>query len=248
MKISYLKFSTITSIFLLATYIDRPTRPPLTSISEHVDNFIETLDSHLTNISDWNCPAYVFTDSNINLFNLQTNPICSSYIDTMIINGFVQIISKATRVQNNKKSLIDHIITNTNNPVNNAGTIIDDLSIHFMNYRQLSNTESLKNKIKESTKRQINEANMTRLKNALNETNWANVLTDNDVNSSFNKFWEIFSSLYDQHFPKIHMRFNRNKHKINGFMTDELLLARNRKIELHKISLKNKTLEDTQIT
>jgi hypothetical protein len=42
------------------------------------------------------------------------------------------------------------------------------------------------------------------------------------------------------------MRFNRNKHKINGFMTDELLLARNRKIELHKISLKNKTLEDTQ--
>jgi hypothetical protein len=42
------------------------------------------------------------------------------------------------------------------------------------------------------------------------------------------------------------MRFNRNKHKINGFMTDELSLARNRTIELHKILLKNKTLEDTQ--
>jgi hypothetical protein len=114
-----------------------------------------------------------------------------------------------------------------------------------MNYIQLSNTKSLKNKIKESTKRQINEANMTRLKNALNVTDWANVFTDNDVNSSFNKFWEIFSSLYDLHFPKIHMRFNRNKHKINGFMTDELLQARNRKLELHKIALKNKTPEDT---
>jgi hypothetical protein len=33
-----------------------------------------------------------------------------------------------------------------------------------MNYIQLSNTKSLKNKIKDSTKRQINEANMTRLK------------------------------------------------------------------------------------
>ena len=104
----------------------------------------------------------------------------------MIINGFVQLISKATRVQNNKKSLIDHIITNTNNTVYNAGTIIDDISDHFMNYIQLSNTKSLKNKIKESTKRQINEANMTRLKNALNVTDWANVFTDNDVNSSFN--------------------------------------------------------------
>jgi hypothetical protein len=41
------------------------------------------------------------------------------------------------------------------------------------------------------------------------------------------------------------MRFNRNKHKINGFMTDELLQARNRKLELHKIALKNKTPEDT---
>ena len=82
----------------------------------------------------------------------------------MIINGFAQIISKATRVQNNKKWLIDHIITNTNNTVYTAGTIIDDLSDHFMNYIKLSNTKLLKNKIKESQKRQINEANMIRLK------------------------------------------------------------------------------------
>ena len=86
---------------------------------------------------------------------------------------------------------------------------------------------------------------MIRLKNALNVTNLANVLTENDVNSSFNKFWEIFSSLYDLHFPRIYMRFNHNKQKINGFMTDELLQARNRKLELHKIALKNKMPEDT---
>jgi exonuclease III len=96
---------------LISNIYRSPNPPPLTSVSEHMDNFIETLDYHLSNISDCNCPAYIFTDSNINLFNLQTNPICTNYIDTMIINGFVQIISKATRVQNNKKSLIDHIIT-----------------------------------------------------------------------------------------------------------------------------------------
>jgi len=231
---------------LISNIYRSPNPPPLTTVSDHMDNFIEILDSHLSKLSDCNSPAYVFTDSNINLFNLQTNPTCTNYIDILIINGFIQIVSKATRVQSNKKSLIDHIITNTNQTSYKAGTIVDDISDHFMNYIQLSNTKTLKYKIKESTKRQINETNMHNLKAALQNANWAGVLSDNDVNSSFNKFWEIFSSLYDLHFPKIHMRFNRNKHKINGFMNDDLLQARNKKLELHKIALKNKTQEDTQ--
>jgi len=165
-------------------------------------------------------------------------------MDTLITNGFVQIISKATRIQNNKISLIDHIITNTNMPTYKAGTLVDDLSDHFMNYIQLATNKIHKQKIKESTKRQINETNMNNLKIALQGTNWASVLIENDINLSFNNFWQIFSLLYDQHFSKIHMRFNRNKHKIKGFMSDELLQARNYKLELQKIALKNKTQED----
>jgi hypothetical protein len=115
-----------------------------------------------------------------------------------------------------------------------------------MNYIQLSCPKLEKNKLKNTTRRQINEANINNLKIALHNTSWIEILSDNDVNSSFNKFWDTFNNLYNIHFPVIKVRFNRNKHKINGYMNDELLLARATKMELHKISLKNKTPEDTR--
>ena len=85
-------------------------------------------------------------------------------MDILITNGFLQLISKATRIQNNKSSLIDHILTNANLPSYNSGTIIDDISDHFMNFIQLPLFKPSKNKIKESTKCQINETNILNLK------------------------------------------------------------------------------------
>jgi hypothetical protein len=42
----------------------------------------------------------------------------------------------------------------------------------------------------------------TRLeKNTLRHTDWNPVLVDNDTDSSFNKFWDIFQALYEEHFP-----------------------------------------------
>jgi hypothetical protein len=218
-----------------------PTPPPLTSVSEHIDNFLETLDVHLSSLTDYQ--SYIFSDTNINL--LRHDNLCSDYLDTLITNGFIQIVSKATRIQNNKASLIDHIMTNTNLASYNNGVIIDDLSDHFMCFMQLSKIKNTKTRLKESTRRQINEMNINNLKIALRNTNWADIYNENDVNSSFNKFWSIFNNLYEVHFPVINVRFNRNKHKINGYMTDDLLTARNTKQELHKKALKNKTPEDT---
>jgi predicted transcriptional regulator len=210
----------------------------------HLGGFIDTLDVHLARLSELNCHTHTFLDLNINLLRLHETPICTSYLDAIITNGFLQIISKATRIQNNKASLIDHILTNANLPAYTVGTIIDDLSDHFMNFIQLQQGKPRKIQQKESTRRHINEININNLKNALNNTDWATVYSENTVDSSFNAFWGIFKSLYDEHFPIIRVRFNKNKHKINGYMTDELLNAHKNKLALHKTSLKSKALED----
>jgi hypothetical protein len=81
----------------------------------------------------------------------------------------------------------------------------------------------LKPKQNSNIKRQITEMNMLNLKNALGHTDWAPVLAESTVDSSFDRFWDIFKSLYDEHFPEISVKFNKNKHKINGYMTPELL-------------------------
>ena len=49
-------------------------------------------------------------------------------------NGYLQIITKATRIQGNSYSLLDHIVTNNIASTELCGTLIDDISDHFMNY------------------------------------------------------------------------------------------------------------------
>jgi len=214
--------------------------------SEHFDSFLETLDCHLAKLSDLNKSAYVFTDSNINLLELVNSSNCNEYMDTLITNGFIQIINKATRVQNNHISLIDHIISNTNLVKYNAGTIIDDLSDHFINFVQLSNIKQAKNKLSTEKKRHINELNTINLKTALMHTDWTPVYVQNDTDASFDAFWDIFKSLYDEHFPEITVKFNINKHKLNAYMTEELLEARNLKNKLHKTYIKSQSLTDKE--
>jgi hypothetical protein len=229
---------------LISNIYRSPTPPPNTPISDHLDNFLNTLDTHLARLSDQNKHTYIFTDTNINLLKLNESQTCTDYLDTLILNGFVQIINKATRIQNNKSSLIDHIMTNTNLVEYNAGTIIDDISDHFINFLQLTTEKTSKQKQKEDKKRIINETTTANLKNALNITDWTPVYVDNNVDSSFNTFWDLFSSLYEEHCPIVRIKFNINKHRINNFMTEELLEARRLKQNCHKIALKSKSAED----
>jgi hypothetical protein len=211
----------------------------------HMENFLSTIDAHLSLLSETEKPVYVFLDANINLLNIENNPLCSQYLDNIITNGFLQIISKATRIQNDKASLIDHVLTNTNMKCYQAGTLINDISDHLMNYTFIpcSTTKRINNlKSKPIKKRLINEINTANLKAALRNINWASVISKTDINISFDHFWNIFKHLYDTHCPIKTVKLNKNKHKINDFMTDALITARNNKLTLYKIYINDRTL------
>jgi hypothetical protein len=228
--------------YIVSNIYRSPNPPPNFTVGDHMDSFLETLDSHLARLSECNSHSYVFLDANINLLNLQTSPLCSTYLDTCITNGFLQLTCKATRTQNNRSSLIDHILTNSNLAKYNTGTIIDDISDHFMNFLQLGHIKNhSKTHAKATNRRIVNDTNIAKLKHALINTDWTSIYNDTEVDSSFNKFWNIFNDLYNEHLPITHVKFNRNKHKINGYMTQELLDARATKLYLHKTSLKSKT-------
>ena len=79
----------------------------------------------------------------------------------------------------------------------------------------------------------VNDTNIANLKLALTNTDWSPIYNDTNVDSSFNKFWDIFNNLYNVHLPIKHVKFNKNKHRINGYMSQELLDARATKLYLH---------------
>jgi len=67
------------------------------------------------------------------------------------------------------------------------------------------------------------------------------VLGSNSVDESLTIFEQKFNALSAECFPASITRFNRNKHKINGYMTAALLVSRRTKLKLHKVALMHPT-------
>ena len=75
----------------------------------------------------------------------------------------------------------------------------------------------------------------------LPQLRWQDVITCNDVDNSFNLFCTDFKTPYDIHFPLKQIKFNRNLHSINKFMTRGLLISRITKKNLLKTNLLNRS-------
>ena len=225
-----LKHLTVTNIYRSPSLLD--SQPA----SEQMESFHEKFDNLLSNLSNKNVDAYVFLDANINLFNLDNNIHASSYLTNASNSGFILTNFRATRMQNSKASLIDHIFTNNKDPNIISGSIIDDISDHFMTFLS-PNLSRLKTKPKTIKQRLYNKTNLDSFKRDLNTTNWDPVTSTNDVDTCYDQFWKIYTDTHDRIFPLTTSRFNKNIHKISDFMTTGLLISRSNKLKLHKIAL-----------
>ena len=120
-------------------------------------------------------------------------------------------------------------------------TVISDISDHFINFVAVPCPKTrVTSDIK--PKRNFSQFNLRRFKEALGLCTWNNTLSNNDVNNSYDNFWNDFHTLFELHFPLIKVKFNRNVHKKNNFMTNGLLISRATKNTLHKKAIINPTL------
>ena len=197
--------------------------------NEQFDDFHSKFDDLLSKLSNKKVDVYVFLDSNINLFNLDVNNQATTYMANISNSGFLLTNFRATRIQNDSPSLIDHILTNCKATVMTSGTIVDDLSDHFMTFFQ-PNLTRLKTKPKCMKKRLYTTAKLDDFKRDLQSINWKPVTDMTDVDTCYDQFWQIYSKLHDHHFPLTTTKFNKNIHRISDFMTTGLLISRSTKL------------------
>ena len=113
-------------------------------------------------------------DSNINLLRFKTNPPAVTFIETAMENGLIQTVTKASRIFDGKISLIDHIFTNTKNPSITSGSIVCDISDHFITF---ISPPLIKQQIKKKpvVTRDMSLQKMTNFREALQTLTWRNV-------------------------------------------------------------------------
>jgi hypothetical protein len=220
--------------FIFSSIYRSPTPPTNSSPSDHIDTFMNNLDSLLSNLSSHKLPAFICLDSNINLLS-HTN-LSHDYTNTYTAHGFTQLILKASRIQGNSSSLIDHILTNASSPSINTGVIINDISDHFPVYTVIpvKNIRAGKSQV---LTRKFNTESLRNFKMQLAALSWEEVLSKTDVDLAYECFFQDFKSLFDLNFPPNSKKFNKNFHKVNEFMTSGLLVSRRTKLALQKKSI-----------
>ena len=213
----------------------RPPNAKITPFKIHITSIFQRLSKE-------NKKVFFIGDFNMNSLDYTTNDKVRKFIDLMFSNGMLSVINRPTRISQNKFSCIDHIYTNSvinSNTI--SGIVKTDISDHFPIFiiEQGVNITTYPDKI-EKQARLINDKNLTKFKNTLNERDWAMLLNMHDPNTAYDIFTKQFLKLYESCFPLKKIVVKR-KNLLSPWITAGIMKSSKQKQKLYVKFLKHRT-------
>jgi hypothetical protein len=178
-----------------------PTSPTQESQRDLIENFNLRLEELMNLINKPQYNSLIFMDSNVNLLKLNSSQLSAEFLDTCHSNGFIISNLKASRICNDSYSLIDQILCNNTDHNITSGSIVSDLSDHFMTFYSSIHIKITDNS-KCNTYRSFSIQNMTIFRDELRNLSWNHVLLERDVNDALGQFLDTFTTLVDLYFPE----------------------------------------------
>ena len=197
------------------------------SPSNQPEKFNKLFDSilhKLDNKKHSNKLIYIVGDFNEDLIKYDTNVNCQNLIDNAHSHGFVQIISRPTRITENCHTLIDHVYSNNVYSSLSCNILTLDISDHLATHTRItlgsSTSESRRcTKIPKQEKnecRLFNEANNAFFKQLINDETWTDHITDDmDAQEAYDKLDDIYMTHYNTAYPLISKRIRRRNERKN---------------------------------
>ena len=236
--------------FLIIGNIYRPNTAPFADI-ERANTYIEQILIKIkTDPMYKNAQDLILTgDFNINILNHKNHKETGRYIDTLLSNGLLPLITLPTRISNKSATIIDHISTNIKDDSYDAGIILADISDHFpIFYIKHDNVKLKDPKVGEPVKkRKIDIESMSEFRNSLENIDWDPILSNQNANEAFDLFFENIDVTFERHFPEKPIKFSKNNFKHNPWMTNAILNSRKKKEKLFRKKIKCPTNENKQL-
>ena len=103
-----------------------------------VNEFTKALDNQLEKILNSKKSCIIVGDLNIDLIKFQQDNYTSDFINTMLTNNFLPVITMPTRITSKSATLVDHIFVLNSNAKSNpdifSGNIFSDITDHLPNF------------------------------------------------------------------------------------------------------------------
>ena len=191
---------------------------------EKFNNLFERILQKLNTNRYANKIKYLVGDINQDLIKYDNNDDCQNLIDNAHNNGFIQIVSRPTRITEYSATLIDHVYTNNIDSTLSCNILTMDLSDHLATHTRitLGNSTAQSRRIATQSKnskcnlRIFNAANDIKFKELINKETWEEVLSDDlDAQSSYTKFNELYMTHYNAAYPLRSERVKRKNERQN---------------------------------
>ena len=177
------------------------------SPSGNVDKYFEQFEAILSHFDKYKDKSVtILGDINIDLlkYNSESSSTATRQIEKSTSHGYIQIISRPTRVTDHCATLIDHIYTNKIQDVLRSGVITYDISDHLGTFVTFSldgtaNTEQDADFQEEY--HQFNDQNLKNFKRLIGLQDWSSVTLENDPQLKYDTFLIIYNRLYTEAFP-----------------------------------------------
>ena len=205
--------------------------------SEQNDRFLNYFSSMQAEMSSLKYPSYIMGDLNYDLLKFETHEKTKVLLENSFANGFLELISYPTRLCHSTETLIDHLYTNDIKTKFESSIIISDISDHFPIFHIIYNKEKVSNPTFVRSQN-FNAEKVAAFKEQLSRVDWNTVINQDDTQLAYDNFYGIFNRLYTHHFPIKHIRFDKNIHNIEPFMSRSILKSRKTKFELAEIKLR----------
>ena len=204
---------------------------------ESIDSFNTDMDQILQILGTENKNCYMLGDYNIDLLKEETTRSISDFLDLIYSHHIIPSVTKPTRITETSATIIDNILTNSNDELIRTNILVTDITDHFPTvlYQNLNSLKQRTNQEKKYTfKRNHTEANIARFKKSLSSVNWKDVLGRENVEVDYGNFIKKFNDLYDEHIPLKRTSTNRRKNPISPWITKGLLKSINTKNKLYR--------------
>ena len=230
--------------YLIFGNIYRPNTAPFSDIKRaniilaDILNKIKS-DPNLKNSQD----IILSGDLNINILKYESHPDTNVYLDTLLSNGLLPLITLPTRLSQTTATLLDHISTNIIDDNYDTGIIISDLSDHLPVF-YIHYLKGKKVLPQPSKYRKVNDTTKLAFKTLLENETWESTTSINNPENAFTNFFQVLDSAYDTSFPEKLNKLSKKYKPMNPWMSPGLLISRKSKGKLLAKKTRNPCLRN----
>ena len=191
-------------------------RPPNSTVQWNT-----TFEDCIENVLREDKEIYLMGDVNRDLLNSQIKNVWTEYIEPF---GLTQLVSEATRVTSNSKTLIDHIYSNCPENVNSLNVPKIGLSDHFpIFFTRKMHVQPPKSSHFTISYRSFKNFDEAKFIEDLQTVPWDTIKLFDDTDDIMEAWLDLFLQVVDKHVP---IKQHRVKHKNQPqWMTPEILDA-----------------------